>query len=200
MPLAAVLLLFTMAALVAALLPARARNGVAVIAGASALAGLIGLAIRFPGVRDGGVSVKRIAWVPSLGLELVLRLDGFSWMFCVLVLGIGALVMLYARYYLSPSDPVPRFFAFLLAFMGAMLGVVLSGNLLQLAFFWELTSLFRSCSSATGTSGRTRSAGRAWRSRSPGWAACACSPACWCSAQIVGQLRAGRRPRERAAR
>ncbi len=72
----------------------------------------------------------------------MLRLDGLSWIFCVLVLGIGVLVMLYARYYLSPSDPVPRFFAFLLAFMGAMLGVVLSGNLMPLAFFWELTSLF----------------------------------------------------------
>ena len=43
---------------------------------------------------------------------------------------------------MSPEDPVPRFFAFLLAFMGAMLGVVLSGNLIQLVFFWELTSLF----------------------------------------------------------
>ena len=40
------------------------------------------------------------------------------------------------------DDPVPRFFAFLLAFMGAMTGVVVSGNLVQLAFFWELTSLF----------------------------------------------------------
>ena len=49
---------------------------------------------------------------------------------------------LYARYYMSPQDPVPRFFSFLLAFMGSMLGVVLSGNLIQIVFFWELTSLF----------------------------------------------------------
>ncbi len=41
-----------------------------------------------------------------------------------------------------PNDPVPRFFAFLLAFMGAMTGVVISGNLIQMVFFWELTSLF----------------------------------------------------------
>ncbi len=92
MSLAAVLLLFTVAALAVALLPVHARNGVAAIAGAAALAGLIGLALRFPEVRDGGVSVTRIAWVPSLGLELVLRLDGLTWMFGVLVLGIGALV------------------------------------------------------------------------------------------------------------
>src|SRR3546814_10718159 len=65
-----------------------------------------------------------------------------SWMFTMLVTGIGLLVVLYARYYMSPEDPVPRFFAFLLGFMGSMLGIVLSGNLIQIACFWELTSLF----------------------------------------------------------
>ena len=60
----------------------------------------------------------------------------------MLVLAIGLLVVVYARYYMSPADPVPRFFAFLLAFMGSMLGVVLSGNLVQLVVFWEVTSLF----------------------------------------------------------
>jgi multicomponent K+:H+ antiporter subunit A len=63
-------------------------------------------------------------------------------MFAILITGIGLLVVLYARYYMSPADPLPRFFSFLLAFMGAMLGIVLSGNLIQLVFFWELTSLF----------------------------------------------------------
>jgi multicomponent K+:H+ antiporter subunit A len=141
MPLAALLLLFTMAAVGVALLPVRARDSAAVIAGGSALAGLIGVVIRFPAVRNAGVSVQRIAWVPSIGLDLALRLDGLTWTFAVLVLGIGALIVLYARYYLSPSDPVPRFYAFLLAFIAAMLATVFSGNLLQLAFFWELTSL-----------------------------------------------------------
>jgi multicomponent K+:H+ antiporter subunit A len=51
------------------------------------------------------------------------------------------LVVLYARYYMSAEDPVPRFFSFLMAFMGSMLGIVLSGNLIQLVVFWELTSL-----------------------------------------------------------
>ncbi len=142
MPLLAILIIPGVSAILAALLPTSARNRAAWLAGLTALAGLVGVALHFPKVRDGGLLVERISWVPALGLDLVLRLDGLSWAFCVLVLGIGALVMLYARYYLSPSDPVARFFAFLLAFMGAMLGVVLSGNLLQLAFFWELTSLF----------------------------------------------------------
>src|SRR3546814_8313805 len=83
-----------------------------------------------------------IPWLPSLGLDLTLRLNGFSWLFSVLILGIGGLVVLYARYYMSSDDPVSRFFAFLMAFMGSMLGMVLSGNLIPIAFFWELTSLF----------------------------------------------------------
>jgi multicomponent K+:H+ antiporter subunit A len=72
----------------------------------------------------------------------VVRIDGFAWMFGMLVSVIGALVVLYARYYLSPDDPAARFYSLLLGFMGAMLGVVLSGNLVQLVVFWELTSLF----------------------------------------------------------
>ena len=51
------------------------------------------------------------------------------------------LIVLYAAYYLHDDDPAPRFFLFLLLFMGAMLGVVLADNLLLLAVFWELTSL-----------------------------------------------------------
>jgi multicomponent K+:H+ antiporter subunit A len=126
----------------AALLTANARNTAAALAGAVALVGLVHTILMFPDVRDGGVLHQTIPWAPALGLELVIRVDGFAWMFALLVTGIGLLVVMYARYYMSPSDPVPRFFSFLLAFMGSMLGVVLSGNLIQLVFFWELTSLF----------------------------------------------------------
>ncbi|WP_343738522.1 monovalent cation/H+ antiporter subunit A, partial [Achromobacter sp.] len=73
--------------------------------------------------------------------QFTLRMDGYAWLFALIVSGMGALVVLYARYYMSPEDPVPRFFSFFQAFMGAMLGVVLSGNLIQLVLFWEMTSL-----------------------------------------------------------
>jgi multicomponent K+:H+ antiporter subunit A len=142
MPLLGLLALPFGAAVVAAGLPARARNAAALVAGVAAVAGFVGLAARFREVATGARVVERVRWMPELGIDLVLRLDGFAWMFGLLVLGIGALVVLYARYYLSAADPAPRFFAFLLAFMGAMLGVILSGNLVQLLFFWELTSLF----------------------------------------------------------
>jgi len=128
--------------IVAALLPANARNAASVWAGLIALVCAVQVALLFPFVGSGGVVRLEIAWLPSVGLNFVLRMDGLAWMLVMLVTGIGALVVLYARYYMSPADPVPRFFSFLLAFMGAMLGVALSGNLVQLVFFWELTSLF----------------------------------------------------------
>jgi len=70
-----------------------------------------------------------------------LRLDGLAFLFGGLILGIGALVVLYGAYYLADNDPPARFFAFLLFFMGAMLGVVLADNLILLVVFWELTSV-----------------------------------------------------------
>lgn len=80
-------------------------------------------------------------WIPALGLNLSLHLDGLAWLFCLLILGIGLLVILYARYYLSDRDSMGQFYASLIFFMTAMLGVVLSSNLLQLWLFWELTSI-----------------------------------------------------------
>ncbi|MCV2403681.1 monovalent cation/H+ antiporter subunit A [Marinomonas sp. C2222] len=82
-----------------------------------------------------------IPWIPNIGLELAFRLDGLALLFSILILGIGLLVILYARYYLSEKDPIGKFYAFLILFMFAMLGVVLSDNLIQLWFFWELTSI-----------------------------------------------------------
>jgi multicomponent K+:H+ antiporter subunit A len=137
------LLALPFAGSVAALfLPANARNAEAWLAGAVALAGLLVAAQFYPDVARAEVIRSEFQWLPGPGLNFTLRMDGFAWMFAVLVAGIGFLVVLYARYYMSPQDPVPRFFSFFLAFMGAMLGVVLAGNLIQLVFFWELTSLF----------------------------------------------------------
>ncbi len=129
-------------AALAVVLPTRARNAESTLAGLVALAGLIGLASHWPAIQQGQVLREEIAWLPMLGINWVARMDGFAWMFALLVLGIGLLVVIYARYYMSPEDPMARFYAAFLAFMGAMLGVVLSGNLIQLVFFWELTSLF----------------------------------------------------------
>ncbi len=80
-------------------------------------------------------------WVPEIGLHVSLRLDGLSWMFATLITGIGLLIILYAHFYLGKDDPVGKFFSTLMLFMAAMLGIVLSDNLLLLIVFWELTSI-----------------------------------------------------------
>lgn len=82
-----------------------------------------------------------MSWIPILGLSLSLHLDGLAYLFCLLILGIGLLVILYARYYLSEKDNMSKFYCFLMMFMVAMLGIVLSNNLIQLWLFWELTSI-----------------------------------------------------------
>ncbi|MBP7640404.1 MAG: monovalent cation/H+ antiporter subunit A, partial [Thauera sp.] len=141
MLLASLVLLPFLGSVLAALMPQDARNRESWLAIGVAVGGLAIAAALFPQVAAGEVVRAEFAWLPAKGLDFVLRVDGLAWVFTVLVLAIGLLVVLYARYYMSPEDPVPRFFAFLLAFMGSMLGVVLSGNLVQLVVFWELTSL-----------------------------------------------------------
>ena len=120
------------------------RLGRLACAVAAAIAPLIALALLLsqqPAVFAGELLRVKLQWLPTLGLNLSLRLDGLGFLFALLILGIGLLVILYARYYLEEKEPMGRFFAFLLLFMGAMLGVVLAENLLLMLMFWELTSL-----------------------------------------------------------
>ncbi|WP_223424037.1 monovalent cation/H+ antiporter subunit A [Alcanivorax limicola] len=121
-----------------------ARLGRAWCAGLTVMPVLIALALllgTMPAVLAGQVLQCELPWLGQLGLALALRVDGLSWLFALLILGIGVLVILYAHYYLDKRDSGGRFFALLLLFMGAMLGVVLSDNLLLLVLFWELTSI-----------------------------------------------------------
>lgn len=111
------------------------------VAFAAALLGLGLLTSERVGMPTYGVLQWHADWIPQLGLSFSLRLDGLSFMFALLVLAIGLLVFIYARYYLAGSESLPRLYALLLLFMGAMLGVVLSNNLLLLVIFWELTSI-----------------------------------------------------------
>jgi len=108
----------------------------------------VGLVIGFLGfygaIESGLTVTERLAWAPSLGVELTFRLDGFSYLFCLLVTTVGALVMIYANAYLAEraASERARFLTLVLCFMTAMLGTVLADNLLVLFLFWEATSLF----------------------------------------------------------
>jgi multicomponent Na+:H+ antiporter subunit A len=86
-----------------------------------------------------GPRIADLPWAPSLGLTLSFNLDGLGLLFAWLIAAIGTLVVLYASAYLDRYPDAGRFYASLFAFMGAMLGVALSDNILTLFVFWELT-------------------------------------------------------------
>ena len=136
----AVLIPFAGAALVA-LASRLGRSHSAWAAGGVTLASLALLAPLAQLPFSGATLIEQIDWMPAHGLDLAFRLDGLALLFAGLILGIGLLIVLYARYYLSERDSMGRFYAYLMLFMGSMLGIVLSENLIQLLIFWELTSL-----------------------------------------------------------
>ncbi|MFT5865106.1 MAG: multicomponent K+:H+ antiporter subunit A [Gammaproteobacteria bacterium] len=105
------------------------------------LLAFIGLLTHLPAVMAGELVTARLDWIPLLGLNVTLMLDGLGFFFAMLILGIGLLIIAYARFYLSREDNMGEFFTYLLLFQGAMVGIVLSDNVLLLLVFWELTSL-----------------------------------------------------------
>ena len=105
------------------------------------LAAFLGLLTNLPTIWAGEVITARVDWMPTLGMNFTLMLDGLGFFFALLILGIGLLIIAYARHYLSRDDNMGQFFTYLLLFQGAMVGIVLSDNILLLLVFWELTSL-----------------------------------------------------------
>ncbi|WP_029619188.1 putative monovalent cation/H+ antiporter subunit A [Pseudorhizobium marinum] len=94
-----------------------------------------------PEVADGGVVTGGFAWVPSLNLSFSWFLDGLSLTFALLITGIGTLIVLYSGGYMKGHPQLGRFLCFILLFMGAMLGLVVSDSFLMLFVYWELTSI-----------------------------------------------------------
>ena len=95
-----------------------------------------------PDVLDGHPVTESVEWLPALGMNLDLRLDGFSALMVVLVAGIGVAVYAYAlSYFPAQREALGRLVALLTLFAGSMLGLVLADNLIVLYGFWELTTI-----------------------------------------------------------
>lgn len=94
-----------------------------------------------PQLHDNNIIIQTVDWIPSLGITFSFYLDGLSLMFALIITGIGALIFFYAGFYFDDAEEHNRFIIWLLSFAGAMLGVVLSGNLLMMFVAWELTSI-----------------------------------------------------------
>ncbi len=139
------LLFIIMAPLFGALLPLflkrTPRTVQTLVTLAIPLAAIIVLLQYAPLTLAGEAPKQFVEWLPALGLNFALRLDGLSLLFVSLILGIGVLIIGYAHYYLSTEDDEGRFYACLLLFMASMLGIVMADNILLMWAFWELTSI-----------------------------------------------------------
>ena len=120
-------LLGTKAFLVAALVP---------------LTAFIHALLASPVVLAGGVVTETYRWIPELDFSIAVRLDTLSWVLALVVSGVGALVLLYCVRYFGDDEPnLGRFAGVLLAFTGAMYGLVIADDVYALFVFWEATSV-----------------------------------------------------------
>ena len=123
------------------LLPKKTRKNKALFVALLQFLTFLYFIMQSPQVLSGEAVSFEKSWLPELGIDIQLNLDSLSLIFCLLITGIGCLVFLYAHTYMKPYKGTDKFVFYLTIFSGAMLGLVLSGNLIQLFIFWELTSV-----------------------------------------------------------
>jgi multicomponent K+:H+ antiporter subunit A len=141
MSLVLIVLLPFVGAVLPALMIRTGRDACAISTATITALALALLLTNVPEVLRGEVVRADWPWIARLGLNVQFFVDGLGLLFATIILGIGLLVIIYARFYLAEHDAMGKFFAYLLLFQGAMVGIVLSNNLLLLLIFWELTSL-----------------------------------------------------------
>jgi multicomponent K+:H+ antiporter subunit A len=142
MTLLTIILLPLLAGTTLALLAARFSRLASAWAVTFVTASSLGWLLSFsPRIFSGEKIVTKLTWLPEIGIDFAFRLDGLSYLFALLILCIGLLIILYAKYYLADTDPIGKFYAYLMLFMAAMLGIVLTENILLTIVFWELTSV-----------------------------------------------------------
>ncbi|HAG76767.1 MAG TPA: monovalent cation/H+ antiporter subunit A, partial [Thauera sp.] len=136
MSLVLIVLLPFVGALLPALMIRAGRNACATSTFTFTLLAFALLLSHAPAVFRGEVVQAGWDWLPALGLNANFFLDGLGFFFAGLILGIGLLIIVYARFYLAKDDPMGSFYTYLLLFQGAMVGIVLSDNILLLLVFW----------------------------------------------------------------
>lgn len=136
-----VLLIHAVVAMLAAASGRRLGNRVMLVGALAPAASLALLLGPGRGALSGSSLSSSLPWVPSIGMDLDFRLDGLGALMVALIGGIGVLIFVYAWRYFGEREGLGRFAAYLVAFAGAMFGVVVADNLLLLFVFWELTSL-----------------------------------------------------------
>lgn len=135
-----ILIIFLIASLAIFFIPNRLKKWKPLLLSAVQAGAFIYFAIRIPEITTTKAKHLIFEWVPALGLNFEFLLDGLTMVFALLITGIGTLIFLYARAYMKSYTGTDKFYLYLMLFSTAMLGLVLSANLIQLFIFWELTS------------------------------------------------------------
>ncbi len=141
MSIALIILLPFFGAILPALMIRSGRDACAIATGSVNALALALLLAHVPAVMRGESIRADWPWITRLGLDIQFAIDGLGLLFGSIILGIGLLVIIYARFYLAKKEPMGNFYCYLLLFQAAMVGIVLSNNVLLLLVFWELTSL-----------------------------------------------------------
>ena len=98
--------------------------------------------IRFQSLADGHLFLQTLSWIPELKINFTFLLDPLSYLFVLIITGMGFFIFPYAQEYLKNDPMRGRLLSIMFAFMASMLGLVLSENLVVMFVFWELTSIF----------------------------------------------------------
>ena len=139
------LILLAAFALVPLLLPAlvaRLGSRTFLVAAVVPIAAFVHTAWQTPAVLAGDIPFETYTWIPDLAVQVSMRMDVLSWVMSLIVTGVGALVMIYCRWYFAgKTEGLATFSAVLLAFAGAMYGLVLTDDIVVLIMLWEVTSV-----------------------------------------------------------
>ncbi|MEI2269788.1 Na+/H+ antiporter subunit A [Microbacterium sp. No. 7] len=139
------LILLAAFALVPFVLPtlvARLGSRTFLVAALVPIAAFLHTAMQAPQVLSGDIPFETYVWIPDLDVQLSMRMDVLSWVMALIVTGVGALVMIYCRWYFAGKrEGLATFSAVLLAFAGAMYGLVLTDDIVVLIMLWEVTSV-----------------------------------------------------------
>ena len=118
------------------------RNGFYALAIVPGLATVWTL-FQLPTILNGGTLSESVEWAPQFSLRLGMHMDALGLVMTLVAAGVGTLILAYCARYFSDSDEgLPRFAGVFVAFAGAMLGLVLADDLIQLFIYWELTTVF----------------------------------------------------------
>ena len=109
--------------------------------GAIALSFLYALYLGSSFMADPSVRINVNLWewirIGSFAPSLSLSIDSLTYVFILVITGVGGLIHWYSAEYMAEEEGYARFFAYMNLFVGFMLTLVMASNLLVLYLGWE---------------------------------------------------------------